>query len=98
MKIELTLKIAKGNLNSKRYDKINKVCLIFINSTNVSCSTKYYIKLFYRKKVSKEQLEVLIKERTKPKNEQLPWITLVHILNHEGPCIKSAVGWKAVNF
>lgn len=47
--------------------------------------------------VNKEQLEVLKKERAKPKHDRLSWIELASILNRRGPCNKSAILWRAVN-
>lgn len=47
--------------------------------------------------MSKEQLSVLILERSKPEHSKMSWDNLSEILNAKGPSIKNAQAWKNVN-
>lgn len=52
--------------------------------------------LFFRIRPSKEQLAILLEEKTKLMNKKISWDKVAHILNYKGPSIKCAVYWKNV--
>lgn len=60
---------------------------------------KPVIFIFYRVKISENQLSLLLTERKKKFEgcKRLSWRDLAKMLNAEGPFTKTAVGWKSVN-